>query len=192
VLVKQRLRLASVSPKLLDVYGDDGMTLQQLMAFTVTNDQARQEQVWEALGHTYNKEPFHIRRRLTEGAVRASDPRALFVGAEAYQAAGGIILRDLFEDDDGGWLQDPALLDSLVIEKLKREAEHLAAEGWKWIDVGVDFPYGHTSGLRRLTGETKAFSEEELATPSRYATNMTVWRNNIPRRKNYPTTLTSG
>ena len=34
-VVKQRLRLASVSPKLLDVYAEDGMTLDQLMAFTV-------------------------------------------------------------------------------------------------------------------------------------------------------------
>src|SRR3546814_13876429 len=33
-VVKQRLRLASVSPKLLDIYADDGMTLDQLMAFT--------------------------------------------------------------------------------------------------------------------------------------------------------------
>jgi ParB family chromosome partitioning protein len=41
-VVKQRLRLASVSPKLLDIYAEDGMTLQQLMAFTVTNDHARQ------------------------------------------------------------------------------------------------------------------------------------------------------
>ena len=35
-IVKQRLRLASVSPKLHDVYADDGMTLEQLMAFSVT------------------------------------------------------------------------------------------------------------------------------------------------------------
>jgi ParB family chromosome partitioning protein len=34
-VVKQRLKLASVSPKLLDLYADDGMTLDQLMAFTV-------------------------------------------------------------------------------------------------------------------------------------------------------------
>ena len=40
-IVKQRLRLASVSPKLHDVYADDGMTLEQLMAFSVTADQAR-------------------------------------------------------------------------------------------------------------------------------------------------------
>ena len=46
-IVKQRLRLASVSPKLHDVYAEDGMTLEQLMAFSVTADQARQEQVWD-------------------------------------------------------------------------------------------------------------------------------------------------
>jgi ParB family chromosome partitioning protein len=48
---------------------------------------------------------------LTEAAVRASDKRAQFVGIEAYEAAGGVILRDLFNSDDGGWLQDLALLD---------------------------------------------------------------------------------
>jgi ParB family chromosome partitioning protein len=46
-VVKQRLRLVSVSPALLDVYAEDGMTLEQLMAFTVSSDHARQEQVWE-------------------------------------------------------------------------------------------------------------------------------------------------
>ncbi len=44
-VVKQRLRLASVSDKLLGIYAEDGMTLEQLMAFTVTSDTARQEQV---------------------------------------------------------------------------------------------------------------------------------------------------
>ena len=40
-VVKQRLRLASVSPTLLDVYAEDGMSLEQLMAFTVTFLRAR-------------------------------------------------------------------------------------------------------------------------------------------------------
>jgi ParB family chromosome partitioning protein len=160
-VVKQRLRLAAVSSTLLDVYAEDAMTLEQLMAFTVTSDHARQEQVWEGVSHSYNKEPYHIRRQLTEGAVRAADRRAQFVGLDAYQAAGGAILRDLFQHDDGGWLQDPALLDRLVIEKLQAEAETVGAEGWKWIAVAADFPYGHTAGLRRLTGDTVALTEEE-------------------------------
>ena len=117
-VVKQRLKLAAVSPRLLDLYAEDAMTLEQLMAFTVTDDHARQEQVWDAVARSYNKDAYFIRRQLTEGAVRASDKRAQFVGLDAYEAAGGIVTRDLFEDDDGGWLQDPALLDRLVAEKL--------------------------------------------------------------------------
>src|SRR3979490_872571 len=63
-VVKQRLKLAAGSDKLLDIYAEDGMTLEQLMAFTVTNDHARQEQVWESLARGYNKEPYYIRRQL--------------------------------------------------------------------------------------------------------------------------------
>jgi ParB family chromosome partitioning protein len=128
-VVKQRLRLASVSPALLDVYAEDGMSLDQLMAFTVTADHARQEQVWQALGNSWSKEPYQIRRMLTEKTVRASDRRAVFVGLDTYEAAGGVVLRDLFQSDDGGWLEDLALLDRLVAEKLKTEAETIAAEG---------------------------------------------------------------
>src|SRR6202790_1299075 len=162
-VVKQRLKLAAVSDNLLDVYAEDGMTLEQLMAFTVTNDHARQEQVWAALANTCNTEPYYIRRQLTEGAVRAADKRAQFVGVDTYEAAGGIVMRDLFEHDDGGWLQDPGLLAPLVLKKLKAKAETLPAEGWKWIAVAPDFPYGHTAGLRRLDGQTVDFTDEERA-----------------------------
>jgi ParB family transcriptional regulator, chromosome partitioning protein len=70
---------------------------------------------------------------------------------------------DLFQQDDGGWLQDP-LLDRLVAEKLEREAGAVRAEGWKWVEVATDFPYGHTYGLRHIVGDTAAMSEEEVAT----------------------------
>ena len=163
-VVKQRLRLASVSPKLLDAYAEDGLTLDQLMAFTVNGDHARQEQAYERLSQSYVKDAYVIRRMLTEGAVRASDKRALFVGVEAYEAAGGTVMRDLFQGDDGGWLQDPALLERLVAETLGREAEAVAAEGWTWVEAAPDFPYGHTYGLRQLRGETLALTAEEEAT----------------------------
>ncbi|MGG5889988.1 ParB/RepB/Spo0J family partition protein [Falsiroseomonas sp. HC035] len=162
-VVRQRLRLAAVSKHLLDLYAEDGMTLEQLMAFTVSPDHERQEQVWEALQRSYTKEPYQIRRLLTEGAVRASDKRARFVGAEAYEAAGGLILRDLFQPDDGGWWQDAALLDRLARERLEREAEAISAEGWRWVEAAPDFPYGHSYGLRRLAGEAQPLTEEEAA-----------------------------
>ena len=163
-VVKQRLRLAAVLPKLLDIYADDGMTLDQLMAFTVNGDHERQEQVFERLSQSYSKEPHVIRRMLTEGAVRASDKRAQFIGLAAYTEAGGVILRDLFQGDDGGWLQDVGLLDMQVAEKLREQSEAIRAEGWKWIDVAPDFAYGHTYGLRQLRGEQLPLTDEERAT----------------------------
>jgi ParB family chromosome partitioning protein len=160
-IVKQRLRLCSVSPKLHEVYAEDVMTLEQLMAFSVNGDHARQEQVWDNVSRSGYDEPYQIRRMLTEHTIRASDRRARFIGLDAYQQAGGPILRDLFEDDDGGWLQDVALLDRLVNEKLKAGAEAIAPEGWKWISVAVDFPFGHANGLRKLDGTPAALTIDQ-------------------------------
>lgn len=163
-VVKQRLRLVSVSPDLLDVYADDGMSLEQLMAFSVSHDHARQEQVWESVRNSWQKEPYHIRRMLTETTVRASDKRAVFVGVDAYEAAGGTVLRDLFESDDGGWLQDVALLDRLVSEKLTTIADEIATHGWKWVEAAVSIPYGVTHGLREIAGVPLDITAEEQAT----------------------------
>ncbi|WP_067737511.1 ParB/RepB/Spo0J family partition protein [Novosphingobium naphthalenivorans] len=163
-VVKQRLRLAAVATSLLDVYAEDGMTLEQLMAFTMSEDHARQEQVWEAIRDSWQKEPWQIRRMLTETTVRASDRRALFVGIDAYEAAGGIVLRDLFQSDDGGWLQDVGLLDRLVAEKLRDEADRIAVEGWKWVEASLSIPYGVTHAMREITGTPLEMTEEEQAT----------------------------
>ncbi|TCU15566.1 ParB/RepB/Spo0J family partition protein [Rhizobium laguerreae] len=162
--VRQRLRLASVSPRLLDFYAEDEMTLEQIIAFSITNDHVRQEQVWDTISRSHSREPYYIRRLLTETAIRASDRRAVYVGIEAYEAAGGVTMRDLFEQDQGGWLQDPALLEQLVMEKLKTDAEAIqVSEGWKWVEAAFDFPYGHTSGLRRFYGEQAEMTEDGLA-----------------------------
>jgi ParB family chromosome partitioning protein len=163
-VVKQRLRLAAVAQSLLDVYAEDGMTLEQLMAFTVSADEARQVQVWESIRNSWSKEPYQIRRMLTESTVRASDKRAIFVGLDAYEAAGGSIMRDLFQADDGGWLQDPALLDRLVSEKLKIIADEAAGEGWKWIEVDVSHPYDVARGLREIPGTPVDLTDDERAT----------------------------
>ena len=163
-IVKQRLKLVTVSEKLLDTYAEDGMTLEQLMAFTVSGDHARQEQVWESIQHSWSKEPYQIRRMLTENTVCAADRRVRFVTIEAYEEAGGTVMRDLFQDDDGGWIEDVPLLERLVADKLKAEAETIAEEGWKWIEVAADFPYGHTHGLRQLVGTPVDLTDEERAT----------------------------
>ena len=162
-VVRQRLKLAAVSPTLHEVYAEGAMTLDQLMAFSVSDDHGRQEQVWEILAHSLNKSPAFIRARLTESTVPATDRRAQFVGVDAYVDAGGCVLRDLFEDDDGGWLQDAGLLDRLAAEKLKAEGERIAGEGWKWVAVAIDLPYGFEDGLREIEPTHTPPTEAELA-----------------------------
>jgi len=149
--VTQRLKLASVAPALLEVYAEYDMTLEDLKAFTANPDHARQVQVWDVINSSWNNEPFQIWRMLTETSVRVSDRRAIFVGVDSYEAAGGTMLHDLFHGDDGGWLQDPALLDRLVTEKIQAEVETetTAVEGWKWIEVALDLPCGGCPVIRR-------------------------------------------
>ncbi len=163
--VKRRMRLGSVSPKLIEVYRQDGLTLDQLMAFAITDDHARQEQVFDNLSH--NKEPWIIRRDLTAGKVPATDRRAVFIGADAYFEAGGTVLRDLIEDH-GGWFEDAALLDMLVIERLREIAGEVQAEGWKWAEASIDFPHGH--GLRRYYQQSVSLSDEDEARLTEAAT----------------------
>lgn len=158
-IVRQRLRLGAVSPKLVQVYREDGLTLDQLMAFAITEDHTRQEQVFEALHH--NREPWIIRRDLTAANVPAQDRRAVFIGAEAYQEAGGVIIRDLFSEDRGGFFEDAGLLDMLTIEKLREVAATVQAEGWKWSEAHIDYPHAH--GMRRYYPNPVALSEEDEA-----------------------------
>jgi ParB family transcriptional regulator, chromosome partitioning protein len=159
-VVRQRLRLGAVSPKLMQIYRDGALTLEQLMAFAIAQDHARQEAVYDRL--SYNHDASTIRRLLTETHVAATDRRAIFVGAEAYTEAGGTILRDLFTEDRGGYFEDVALLDLLVTAKLGRVADALReAEGWKWSQAHLDFPHAH--GLRRTYPQPVALSAEDQA-----------------------------
>ncbi len=159
-VVRQRLRLGAVSPKLMQIYRDGDLALDQLMAFAITEDHAWQEAAYERL--SFNRDASTIRRMLTETNVAAMDRRAVFVGAEKYTEVGGTILRDLFTEDRGGYFEDVALLDMLVVAKLGREANALMeAEGWKWAQVFLDYPHSH--GLRRTYPQAVELSAEDQA-----------------------------
>jgi ParB family transcriptional regulator, chromosome partitioning protein len=159
-VVRQRLRLASVSPNLIQIYRDGSLTLDQLIAFSIVEDHERQEAAFERLAP--NHEPYMIRRVLLEAKVPANDRRARFVGLEAYEAGGGSILRDLFSEGQDGFLEDVVLLDRLTKEKNDGIAARLCEqEGWKWAEDDLDFPHAH--GLRRLYPSPVDLSPEDTA-----------------------------
>ncbi len=155
----QRLKLGAVSPKLMGIYRQGYMGLDQLSAFAITDDHALQERVWDELG--FNRSRTAILHALNEGQVPSDDRRALYVGTEAYLAAGGTITHDLFDEEGGGFFQDASLLNRLVVAKLATEAEAITAEGWKWVEAVPALDYSMTASMRRVFPQTRELTAEE-------------------------------
>jgi len=107
VHVVKILKLARVSPKLLKAYRAGELTLEHVMAFTMTDDHDAQEQVFASAAPW--QEARDIRAALTENDIAATDKRVKFVTLKAYEKAGGKLKRDLFSDDDSGvYIEDLA------------------------------------------------------------------------------------
>ena len=164
-LVAQRLKLAAVSPRLLAEYREGRMSLDQLMAFTVSDDKEEQERVWFSNTHP-DASPQSIRRMLTQALVEGSDRRARFVGAKAYEAAGGTIVRDLFDEDGEGYFTDRDLLDRLAAEKLDEAAQPIKVEGWTWVEVTPETDYEHLARMGRVHPSPVELPEDIQATLS--------------------------
>lgn len=135
LVVQRRLKLGNVSPRLMTDYRAGTVTLEQLMALTITDDHKAQEAAFYGAPE-WQRSASALRERLTEREIDATHPLVRFVGLDAYTAAGGRIRRDLFADDDSGtYLADAPLLETLVREKLDALAEEIRAEGWAWVEA---------------------------------------------------------
>ncbi|MBR7987773.1 ParB/RepB/Spo0J family partition protein [Burkholderia cenocepacia] len=133
--VQRRLKLANVSPRLMTDYRAGTVTLEQLMALTITDDHAAQEAAYYSAPE-WQRGASALRERLTEREIDATHPLVRFVGLDAYTKAGGGLRRDLFADDDSGtYLTDAALLETLVRDKLDALAEDVRGEGWAWVEA---------------------------------------------------------
>lgn len=165
-IVEQRLKLAVVSPKLIAIYRNDDMTLEQLMAFTVSDKHREQEKVWKELPAWVKErgEGGEIRDQLTERHVDAANSRlAKFVTVAAYKEAGGGIINDLFDEDSQGFLTDPKLLTRLADEKLSAVADTVRAEGWKWVEIHPDFDWQAEQKMTRLSVSITKEQRAEIA-----------------------------
>lgn len=170
VRVHRRMALAKVSPKLMDLYRTGEIDYQQMMAFTLTEDQAAQEAAYFDF-EGWQRNANSIRQRLTQGEVNAKTNKlAKLVGLDAYREAGGSVRRDLFAEANEGYIQDPALMDKLAGEVLESAAEEVRGEGWKWVRVEPTLSYQDTEGLDRVypvrepLDDATAQQVEELST----------------------------
>lgn len=162
-VVTQRLKLARVSPVILKAYRGEKLTLEDVMAFAVSDDHHAQERVFSAMAPWQGAR--EIRAALTENDIAATDKRVRFITLKAYEKAGGTTRRDLFsEDDDGIFVVDTALLDRLAIEKLDRAAKPIRKEGWKWVEISTSFTYEERAQFHRSHPEQAPLSPEDAST----------------------------
>ncbi len=164
-IVEQRLRLGNAAPELLDAYRADEIDLEVLKAFAVTTDRERQMAVWEQVASQgYRPSAWQVKRLLTEERVPGATAIARFVGVEAYEAAGGAVLRDLFAHDDesGVWFEDPVLLAKLATGKLQAAADELATR-WKWATPMIEVEWSDTARYGRIEPQPGTPTDEEQA-----------------------------
>lgn len=148
LVVRRRLKLASLSPRLIAMYRDDAINLDQLMALTLTDDHALQESTWFG-AQLWSRTPVSLRRSLTVDDIEVrGNALARFVGVENYEAAGGVVRRDLFDDSESGFLTDPALLRSLAQKRLDALVDSVRAEGGRWVEARLDLD---SAGLREFS-----------------------------------------
>lgn len=141
-VVRQRMKLATVSPKLMKGFREGALNLDQMMAFTLVDDHKLQESVWKQLPEWAKErgDSDRIRQILTQEDISSTNKLAKFVGLDAYREAGGEFKRDLFATDDETFLTDAALLIRLADAKLEAAKAELAGEGWKRIEAAADEP----------------------------------------------------
>lgn len=147
--VEKRLRLGRLSPVILDAYRKGDLGLEEAMAFTLGADHETQERVFADLP-PWRCKPSSIRQALTPGEVPASDPRVKLVGFDAYAAAGGTVRRDLFDDENAGYVQDVVLLDSLTMTRLHDAAKPVECEGWSWVECAIALDWSALSRFSRV------------------------------------------
>ena len=165
VTVEKQLRLATVHPELLQAYRDEELNLEALMAFTVTADTEQQLACFKAVEGHYHVNPRSIRSALVEEKLHGGSAAVQFVGVEAYEAAGGTVTRDLFAETDeaGTYIDNPQLLKELATSKLNEVAAELETDGWKWVEVLLEYDYTALAGYGRFHAPEPEATPEEAA-----------------------------
>lgn len=164
--VEGRLRLANLAPVVFEALAAGEITLDLAKAFGATSDREIQARVFGQMSTSYYAlNAASIRRMVLSETVRGNDPRARLVGREAYEAAGGRIERELFDDEDSeAWL-DVALLEQLATARMEAEARALAEQhGLAWVRPTLDNYASHelTTGLTRLVSEPAPLSDDDV------------------------------
>jgi ParB family chromosome partitioning protein len=156
------LKLGRVSPEVMRAYRGEQIDYGQIQAFAISDDHAAQNQVLEMLlAQDYRMSPQQVRSQLVKDEVPATDKRVRFVGLEFYEHCGGPVRRDLFDDENSGYVQDAGLLNELVNGQLQAAADELKGESWKWVEIIPDCDWNYLSRFGHVYPEARELSAED-------------------------------
>lgn len=147
--VKGRLRYSLIHPEIRAAARAKSITLDAMKAFADHPSQAVQKEVYEALaredGHV---QAYVVRQALKSRGVQAGDDIGAFV-REEYAARGGAIAADLL--DEHSVLEDMALVEAILLEKLHAAAEEVRTEaGFAWADAMIRYDHAAMAGFGRV------------------------------------------
>ncbi|MEO0922998.1 MAG: ParB/RepB/Spo0J family partition protein, partial [Pseudomonadota bacterium] len=133
--VKGRLRLAALSPVILDALERGEITLDAAAAFTITDNHDKQEETFNAINSHpwWRNDVQQIKSNLSADIPDQRDIRFAIVTRELYEERGGIVREDLFGEQI--FFHDTALLDQLASERMEEIKADLISQGWKWADI---------------------------------------------------------
>lgn len=168
-IVRKRLKLADLSPVILEALRAGKISLEQAQSFTVRNDHEAQGSAYQALfvdGASYDQKPQNIREVMAgEDVVYGDDIRARYVGLEAYASAGGTYSQDLFSSNPRSiFLHNEDILESLTLAKLNDFAQPVIQEGWKEVIVSVDYNYNSYRNYKNSQPKKIELSAEDQNT----------------------------
>ena len=135
--VRQRLKLASLPVTVLAALREGQISLDQAAALTAgRSSQAIEAMLENVLTSRWNVSAGEIRRNLQQSSIGTNDRRVKLIGLDAYRAAGGELLEDLFSDSVQ--LLDEDLLNQLVEARMAEAVEAEKQRGWKWVEIITD------------------------------------------------------
>ena len=172
--VRQRLKLTKLSPRVRALWRDGTLSLEVAQALTLAPSHEAQDAIVDGPDKWMLRNAGQVRLHLLSAAkaVRFDTPQALYVGLDAYVAAGGDVEENLF--DEHPLIFDAALLDRLAREKMMREgAATLEATGygfcmieadvedeWRWPRIEPDYLPAERGRLEAIAAEHDATFED--------------------------------
>ena len=164
--VQKRVRLGGLADEIIDAYREGRINADAAEAFAVTADTDFQRNIFKGLAESGQLHGHAVRRAIGARLTRSDAPACLYVGLDAYRAAGGTTEDPLFEDDHVSIL-DPELMEKLALQKLNAEAAKYA-DDWKWTAAQTEFGWldqqnhlvAHADTRAQFTGEEAAALKE--------------------------------